>query len=323
MLRQALLSLETFYQWHRTRLWFLAGLIGLTLAALATLGVMRDLGWLATPEAHWTTGTLLIIFLAALGCEYLDSSLGMGYGTTLTPLLMLAGYEPLQIVPAVLLSELVTGLAAGAMHHRDGNIDLRHDPAARRTFGLLGLLSAVGAILAVMLAVKISAQWFSLLIVVIVLSMGLITLLTARRQIRYRRGGILTIGLIAAFNKGLSGGGYGPLVTSGQVVSGPRPSGGRHHLHGRGPHLRRGSGCLPLLQERHRLGPDPPAGCRRPALGPLGDRHRQTPAGGQHSSGGGSLHPDPRGYPARPAVGLTATSPAGLEDQEGFGNRSR
>lgn len=220
MLRQALLSLETFYQWHRTRLWFLAGLIGLTLAALATLGVMRDLGWLATPEAHWTTGTLLIIFLAALGCEYLDSSLGMGYGTTLTPLLMLAGYEPLQIVPAVLLSELVTGLAAGAMHHRDGNVDLRHDPAARRTFGLLALLSAVGAIVAVMLAVKISAQWFSLLIVVIVLSMGLITLLTARRQIRYRRGGILTIGLVAAFNKGLSGGGYGPLVTSGQVVSG-------------------------------------------------------------------------------------------------------
>lgn len=82
MLRQALLTLETFYQWHRTRLWFLAGLIGLTLAAFATLGVLRDLGWLAAPEANWTTGTLLIIFLAALGCEYLDSSLGMGYGTT-------------------------------------------------------------------------------------------------------------------------------------------------------------------------------------------------------------------------------------------------
>lgn len=88
---------------------------------------------------------------------------------------MLAGYEPLQIVPAVLLSELLTGLAAGAMHHRDGNIDLRQDPAARRTFGLLALLSALGAIVAVMLAVKISAQWFSLLIAVIVLAMGLIT----------------------------------------------------------------------------------------------------------------------------------------------------
>jgi uncharacterized membrane protein YfcA len=50
--------------------------------------------------------------------------------------------------------------------------------------------------------------------------MGVVTLLTARRRFRYRASGILAIGLIASFNKGLSGGGYGPLVTSGQVVSG-------------------------------------------------------------------------------------------------------
>ncbi|MBP9604672.1 MAG: sulfite exporter TauE/SafE family protein [Chromatiaceae bacterium] len=220
MIRHSLATLESFYQWHRSRLLILASLTGLMIIAFASLGVMQNLGWLATPDASWTSSTLLMIFLAALGCEYLDSSLGMGYGTTLTPLLMLAGYAPLEIVPAVLLSELLTGLAAGAMHHRDGNIDLRTNPAARRTFGLLGLLSAVGAIVAVMLAVKISAQWFSLLIAIIVLTMGLVTLLTARRQIRYNRVGILTIGLVAAFNKGLSGGGYGPLVTSGQVVSG-------------------------------------------------------------------------------------------------------
>ena len=221
MLHHARLTLATFYQWHRTRLLALTALIGLTLATLAALGLLRDLGWLTPPAAlSGTTSALLLIFLAALGCEYLDSSLGMGYGTTLTPLLLLAGYAPLQIVPAVLLSELVTGLAAGAMHHRDGNIDLRHDPAARRTFGLLALLSALGAIVAVMLAVKISAAWFSLLIALIILGVGLLTLVTARRQIRYHRGGILTLGLIAAFNKGLSGGGYGPLVTAGQVVSG-------------------------------------------------------------------------------------------------------
>ena len=39
------------------------------------------------------------IFLAALFCEYIDSALGMGYGTTLTPLLLLAGFDPLEIVP--------------------------------------------------------------------------------------------------------------------------------------------------------------------------------------------------------------------------------
>ncbi len=62
---------------------------------------------------------ILIAFLA----EYVDSSLGMGYGTTLTPLLILFGFDPLQIVPAVLLSELVTGILAGVFHHSVGNVN--------------------------------------------------------------------------------------------------------------------------------------------------------------------------------------------------------
>jgi hypothetical protein len=64
--------------------------------------------------------------------ELVDSTLGMGYGTTLTPLMMLIfGLEPLQIVPAVLLSELITGLAAGFSHHSFGNVTLapRNHPA--------------------------------------------------------------------------------------------------------------------------------------------------------------------------------------------------
>ena len=46
---------------------------------------------------------LCIAFIAFLA-EYVDSTLGMGYGTTLTPVLLLMGYEPMQVVPAVLLS---------------------------------------------------------------------------------------------------------------------------------------------------------------------------------------------------------------------------
>ena len=54
--------------------------------------------------AELSAKTLLAVFLVALFCEYVDSSLGMGYGSTLTPLLLLAGFSPLQIVPCVLLS---------------------------------------------------------------------------------------------------------------------------------------------------------------------------------------------------------------------------
>jgi hypothetical protein len=199
---------------RRLRLWGIA-----TLAPLVGFYVQAQAPqWL--PHTDLALGTLLAVFCAALACEFLDSSLGMGYGTTLTPLLLVAGFEPLQIVPAVLLSELATGLAAGLMHHRDGNIDQLHDRRARRTVALLSTLSAVGAIAAGWVALSISKYWLGVFITAIVLAMGLVTLLTWHRQVRYRPGGIVAIGLVAAFNKGLSGGGYGPLVTAGQVVSG-------------------------------------------------------------------------------------------------------
>jgi len=55
-------------------------------------------------------------------CELVDSSLGMGYGTTLTPVLLLLGYEPLDVVPAVLFSEFITGVLAGVFHHEFGSV---------------------------------------------------------------------------------------------------------------------------------------------------------------------------------------------------------
>lgn len=163
---------------------------------------------------------LLAIFFAALACEYIDSSIGMGYGTTLTPLLILSGFEPLHIVPAVLFSELMTGVAAGLLHQRDGNVDFFRDKRARGTAMLLGSLSGVGALSAVWLAVTVPKYWLGVGITTIILAMGIVILLTRHRQISYRAGRIATVGAIAAFNKGLSGGGYGPLVTAGQIVSG-------------------------------------------------------------------------------------------------------
>ncbi len=178
--------------------------------------------WTLLPDAFTRLPAmiLLTIFLAALACEFMDSSLGMGYGTTLTPLLLLMGFEPLQVVPAVLLSELFTGMAAGLMHQRDGNVDFIRDPRARHTALRLSALGTLGALAAVWIAISVSKFVLGLCITGIVLAMGLVILATRRRQMRYRSGSIVVVGAIAAFNKGLSGGGYGPLVTAGQVVSG-------------------------------------------------------------------------------------------------------
>ena len=54
----------------------------------------------------------LVIILAFI-FETMDSCAGMGFGTGLTPLLFLLGYEPLQVVPILLISETITGFTAG------------------------------------------------------------------------------------------------------------------------------------------------------------------------------------------------------------------
>ena len=220
MVREAVLSLGNVYVWHRRRFLLWLTLVSGVVVLILLHGAMPQWHLLPSLLDSLPAHTLLAIFLAALACEYMDSSLGMGYGTTLTPLLLIAGFEPLQVVPAVLLSELLTGVTAGALHHRDGNVDLVGDLQVRGTVLMLTLLSTAGALAAAFVALSIPRFWFSLAIVLIVLSMGVLTLATARRRIPYRAGTMITVGLVAAFNKGLSGGGYGPLVTAGQVVSG-------------------------------------------------------------------------------------------------------
>ena len=206
---------------RRIRVWATAVL--LIVLALGVQAIWPEWSLLPDMGASMGASAILAVFLAALFCEYIDSSLGMGYGTTLTPVLLLAGFEPLQIVPAVLLSEFVTGIGAGLLHHRDGNVDLLRDRRVRRTVVLLSMLSVVGALAAVTLALRIPKFWLTAIIATIILSVGVLILSTMRRKLAYRPSHIIVLGAVAAFNKGLSGGGYGPLVTGGQVVSGMSP----------------------------------------------------------------------------------------------------
>ncbi len=203
---------------RRIRIW--AASVVAVVGVLALQSVWPQFAWAPNLASSMGAAALLGVFFAALVCEYIDSALGMGYGTTLTPLLLLVGFEPLQIVPAVLLSEFVTGLAAGLLHHRDGNVDFLRDRRSRNTALLLIVLSVVGSLAAVSVALRVSKFWLTAIIACIVLAVGLMILLTVRRQLRFRPWQIVTLGGIAAFNKALSGGGYGPLVTGGQVVAG-------------------------------------------------------------------------------------------------------
>jgi uncharacterized membrane protein YfcA len=160
------------------------------------------------------------IVLLALACEYVDSTLGMGYGTTLTPLLLLLGFDTGQIVPSVLLSEFLTGILAGILHQEFGNVSFKPGSRPFKVTAVLAACSIVGTLAAVYIAVNIPGWLLKAYIGLLVLAMGAVILLTRGRSFSFSWKKVVGLGLVAALNKGLSGGGYGPLVCGGQVLTG-------------------------------------------------------------------------------------------------------
>ena len=218
-------------------------------------------------ELSWI---IVIIVILAFLFEFMDSSLGMGYGTTLTPVLLLMGYEAVEIVPAVLISEFVTGIVSAIFHalfknmtlgHKrqlkkkmsmdtesvksnstsnlpyevSGGISIPHKKSLKERiqeltldtqviyilviFGILGTL--ISSIVSATYGYNVNFKFgVKIYIGVMVFGMGILILALRRKQIRFSLKRIITIGAVAGFNKGISGGGYGPLAVSGQILSG-------------------------------------------------------------------------------------------------------
>jgi uncharacterized membrane protein YfcA len=163
---------------------------------------------------------LIALALLAFTCEFVDSSLGMGYGTTLTPILLLLGYDLKLIVPVVLLSEFVTGLTAGGFHHVLGNANFKLRSRDSKVVAVLGGAGIFGALGAVGFLTWVPRYYAKLYFGLMITAMGIIILLRRNGRYRFSWAKLVGLGLISSFNKGMSGGGYGPLVVGGQVLSG-------------------------------------------------------------------------------------------------------
>ncbi len=162
----------------------------------------------------------LVLFGLCFACELIDSGLGMGYGTILTPTMLMLGYDPQDIVPTILLSELLSGFSASFFHNEIRNVELGFTGKDFSPAAILASGSVIGVSMGVFLSVNIPKDVLKIAIGCIILTSGLFVILVSRRVIKYSRWKMLALSGIASFNKAVSGGGYGPLVTSGQILSG-------------------------------------------------------------------------------------------------------
>lgn len=164
---------------------------------------------------------MILVFLLGALLEFVDSFLGGGYGTVLTPLFLILGYQTPQIVPMILLSEVLTGFIGGAFHHNFGNVD-------KKAVLLIAPFAILGTLFALITAIKVDKDFINLYIGLLTLILGSFMFKrywknTNNNSEKVHNKRLPFIGGLIGFNKALTGGGFGPIATGGLSWSGYDP----------------------------------------------------------------------------------------------------
>ena len=154
---------------------------------------------------------LCVVFILALVCEFIDSHLGGGYGTVLSPLFLAMGVSPLIYVPSILISEIFTGFIGGVAYHSFGKTDWK-------SAGLLSLIAGIGAVLGTLAFISIDKNMISWYIGILVTVLG--GLMLFNLKMKYKKKNVGLLGGLIGFNKALTGGGFGPIAVAGLSASG-------------------------------------------------------------------------------------------------------
>lgn len=161
---------------------------------------------------------ILLIFFTAILCEIIDSGFGMMYGTILSPFLLMMGVEPALAIPSILLSQALGGAMASFRHVGFENIDLTVHSNERQIVTVIFTLGILAVIIGALLAVEIPKSILQLYIGILVTVMGFVVIINKQFEFSWNK--VYIVGFLSSFNKSFSGGGFGPLVSTGLIISG-------------------------------------------------------------------------------------------------------
>lgn len=164
---------------------------------------------------------IILILAIAFVLQFLDSSAGMGFGT-LTPILLLLGFSVLEVIPAVIFASAVLSLFAAYLHHDFENVDF-YKKKNKKTLVILVLFGIVPVLVAAFIALEIPETYLKIYIGILVVALGAYVLTNHVKKHKYSFKRITAFASLASFNKGISGGGYGPVLAGGQIISGVNP----------------------------------------------------------------------------------------------------
>jgi hypothetical protein len=164
--------------------------------------------------------TSLFLIIPAFLTAVVDIVFGMGFGLTMTPILLLSGYPPHQIVPALLFSSMLGNLVSPFFHHKFKNVDFSLCSHHFNMSVLIGILGVLGSFVGASVSIGISDFYLSLYIGLLITALGLFLLLNKKLRASFSWLKLAFLSLFGAFNKGISGSGFGPITTTGMIVMG-------------------------------------------------------------------------------------------------------
>ena len=162
--------------------------------------------------------TFLFLIIPAFLTALIDIVFGMGFGLTMTPILFLMGYPPHEIVPALLFSSLIGNSLSPIFHHKLKNVDFSLCSKHFNMSMVIGILGVVGSFIGASVSIGISDFFLGLYIGLLIVTLGLFLLLNKKLSASFSWLKLFFIGFFGSFNKGISGSGFGPIVTTGMII---------------------------------------------------------------------------------------------------------
>jgi len=159
------------------------------------------------------------LFVLAFVLEFVDNGLGGGFGTILAPVLVIVGFDAKAVVPAILISETVSGLWGGSWHLRYHNVNVK--VVALTLVGSLVGMALGSYLIGELLPSQAVKQYIS----VMAMGMGVFVIVRSYLQQKikphHNRPWLFSLlGMLIGFNKSGSGGNYGPISVTGYMLLG-------------------------------------------------------------------------------------------------------
>ena len=155
----------------------------------------------------------LLILPIGLVAQFVDGTLGMGYGASSSSLLLAAGFLPAAVSASVHAAEIFSSLASGASHLKLGNVD--------KTVVLpLAAGGVIGGVAGAYFLSNIDSALIRPYIGLLLMILGIRILLTSRKRKgsdigkRISSRFLVPLGLAGGVVDAIGGGGWGPICTS-------------------------------------------------------------------------------------------------------------